>query len=145
FHGGGRAFTAAGLADFTVVDSTVVDFTAVSPTCTMVSAVATGVTGTVAGITEATAGGGVTGWDGVTIRMITGMVILITDTIITASPPPAKPGTIAPIRRAITPIKPNATRAGGRPRPAARRVTSPGCLPRQPGDESGRPTNRDQK
>ena len=85
---------------FTPTDSMGAGSTAASPADT-------GTTGTTAGTTVATAGGGVAGWDGATIRMITdGMAIQITaiTTAITttASLTPAKPGTIAPIRQAIT-------------------------------------------
>src|SRR5215469_7681000 len=101
---GAGAFTAVAVS--TAVDlggSAAADFTPVSPTCTVVSAMATGVTGTMAGITDATAGGGVTGWEEATIRMITdGMAIRITAIMATPSLTLVRLGTIAPIRQAIT-------------------------------------------
>jgi hypothetical protein len=84
-HGGGGGSTAvADLVGFTGADFTPADFapagtTVLSRACTMVTAAGRALTGTKAGATGATAGGGVTGWGGLTIRILmAGTTIRIT-------------------------------------------------------------------
>ena len=96
----GADFTPAGFmaADFTPAGTTVL-----SRACTMVMAVGRGLTGPMAGATGATAGGGVTGRGGLTIRILmAGTTIRITAMMTTTSLQPARLGTIVPIPQAIT-------------------------------------------
>jgi hypothetical protein len=98
-------FTAA-VSTAAVVDSPgfiAVHFTAVSPAGIMLTAMATGVTGTMAGTVDDTAGGGADpDWRGRIMIIRGGAIIRITATTTTASLTPAKPGIIAPIPQAIT-------------------------------------------
>ena len=90
-------FMTEGWVDFTVAVSV-----APSPACIIVWDIQMAATGTMAGTTDATAGGGVaTGWDGPTTR-IPGGVTQTTETTTTTSLTLPRPGTIAPIRLAIT-------------------------------------------
>ena len=104
-HGGGGGFHggytparfAADLADFMAVDGTVA-----LRASTMGSATRRAATGTTAGAAGATAGGGVTGSDGLTIHMGR-ITIRTTATTAPASPARRRIGITAPIPRATTP------------------------------------------
>ena len=88
---------AADLADFMAVDGTVA-----LRASTMGSATRRAATGTTAGAAGATAGGGVTGSDGLTIHMGR-ITIRTTATTAPASPARRRIGITAPIPRATTP------------------------------------------